>query len=184
MSTTTDENPIFDFEVSKNERGMAKSVPKLQGASILREWETRMLMRALGINNPIYVQLVKDEINMPPAPIYEDQSYVSVKALLFKEADSSKEMESITEYSIEARSIELVVLGLALQKHHADGERKWGTSQPPSFHLSTIYARPDLGATFRENPWGQHYTCWRYDTLARALLRGQSSAILGVVYLP
>ncbi|CAP97524.1 hypothetical protein PCH_Pc22g02360 [Penicillium rubens Wisconsin 54-1255] len=67
MSTSSNENTIFDFEVRKDEIDLAKSVPKLKGASNWRMWETQMFMM-LRFNNPVYVQLIRDEIKMPPPP--------------------------------------------------------------------------------------------------------------------
>ncbi|KGO50218.1 hypothetical protein PEX2_027830 [Penicillium expansum] len=125
MPTTSEENSIFDFEVSENEIDMAKSVPKLKGPSNWRDWEVMMFM-VLGTNNRVYVQLIRDEIKMPPAPVYEDPSHDSVKALLFKEAEGDKEKKAlITEAAIETRSIQIVTFNSELRKNHADGEEKW-----------------------------------------------------------
>ncbi|KAJ5840777.1 uncharacterized protein N7525_005965 [Penicillium rubens] len=57
MSTSSNENTIFDFEVRKDEIDLAKSVPKLKGASNWRMWETQMFMM-LRFNNPVYIHLV------------------------------------------------------------------------------------------------------------------------------
>ncbi|KAF3029840.1 hypothetical protein E8E15_009023 [Penicillium rubens] len=122
MSTSSNENTIFDFEVRKDEIDLAKSVPKLKGASNWRMWETQMFMM-LRFNNPVYVQLIRDEIKMPPpppAPIYADPSRSSVRALLFKEAEGNKEKQThITAEAIEARSIQIVASNLELRKHRA-----------------------------------------------------------------
>ncbi|KAJ5477806.1 hypothetical protein N7530_003315 [Penicillium desertorum] len=140
MSTSSNENTIFDFEVRKDEIDLAKSVPKLKGASNWRMWETQMFMM-LRFNNPVYVQLIRDEIKMPPAPIYEDPSRSSVRALLIKEAEGDKEEEArITAETIEARSIQIVSSNLELRKHHADGEEKWERANNRAFlqFLSTL----------------------------------------------
>lgn len=112
---------------------MAKSVPKLKGESNWRVWEAQMFM-ILGFNNPVYVQLIRDEIKMPPAPVYEDPSHSSVRALLLKEAEGNKEKDAcITEEAIEARSIQIVASNLELRKHHADGEEKWERANNRAF---------------------------------------------------
>lgn len=53
MSTISEENSIFDFEVSDNEIDMAKLVPKLKDASNWRKWDAQMFI-ILGFNNHIY----------------------------------------------------------------------------------------------------------------------------------
>ncbi|KAJ5700627.1 hypothetical protein N7536_003640 [Penicillium majusculum] len=117
MSTISEENSIFDFEVSDNEIDMAKLVPKLKDASNWRKWDAQM-----------------NEIKMSPAPIYENPSHNSVKALLFKEAKANKDKEiHITEDAIEARSIQVVTSNLELRKHHADGKEKWERANNRAF---------------------------------------------------
>lgn len=64
---------------------MAKLVPKLKGVSNWKEWEVQVFV-ILGFNNRVYVQLIRDQIKMPPSPVYEYPSYSSIRALLFKEA--------------------------------------------------------------------------------------------------
>jgi hypothetical protein len=119
---------IFDFKVSEHEIDLGKSVPKLQGSSNWRAWEKQML-RMLGLNNKVYVQLINDEMPMPPPPTYEDTSHASVKALLLKEAEGNKEMECrISEEVIEARCAQIVASNLELYKRYADGEEKWETA--------------------------------------------------------
>ncbi|KAJ6189717.1 hypothetical protein N7519_004625 [Penicillium mononematosum] len=140
MSASSKGNTIFDFEVREDEIDLDKSVPKLKGASNWRMWETQMF-RMLCFNNPVYVQLIRDEIKMPPAPIYADPSRSSVRALLLEEAESNKENEPrITAEAIEARSIQIVASNLELRKHHADGEEKWEMANNRAFlqFLSTL----------------------------------------------
>ncbi|KAJ5169808.1 uncharacterized protein N7500_002591 [Penicillium coprophilum] len=149
MSTSTEENLIFDFELSENERDLIRSVPKLQGESNWRAWEAN-LFTALGCNYPICVWLIKDQFKMPPAPVYDDPSHASVKALLFEEATGNKEMENnITEDAIEARSIEIVASNLSLRERHADDEEKWATANArASFYLRSTVGPEALSMIF------------------------------------
>ncbi|KAJ5416097.1 hypothetical protein N7465_004792 [Penicillium sp. CMV-2018d] len=110
MSTTSEENSIV------NEIDMAKSVPKLKGASNWREWEVQMFM-IFGFNNRVYVQLIGDEIKTPPSPVYEDPQG-SVRALLFKEGNKDKEIR-IMEAAIEA------CLDRRFQFGAAEAPRRW-----------------------------------------------------------
>ncbi|KAJ5231058.1 hypothetical protein N7489_011766 [Penicillium chrysogenum] len=133
MSTSSNENTIFDFEVRKDEIDLAKSVPKLKGASNWRMWETQMFM-VLRFNNPVYVQLIRDEIN--------------VRALLFKEAEGNKEKQThITAEAIEARSIQIVASNLELRKHHADGEEKWERANNRAFLQFVSTLEPPISSS-------------------------------------
>ncbi|KAJ5448738.1 hypothetical protein N7445_003559 [Penicillium cf. griseofulvum] len=126
----------------------------LPGWSNWRAWEKQML-RMLGFNNNIYVQLINNELGMLPPPIYEDTSHASVKAQLFKEVEGNKEMERrITEEVIEARCAEIVTANLELRKRYADGEEKPEASALVSGHLTVHDAYLELMVEY----WDQsHY---------------------------
>ncbi|CAG7953749.1 unnamed protein product [Penicillium nalgiovense] len=147
MSTSSNENTIFDFEVREDEIDLAKSVPKLKGASNWRMWETQMFMM-LRFNNPVYVQLVRDEIKMPPTPIYADQSHRSVRNLLFREAGGNEEKETrITAEAIKAHSIQIVASNLELRKHHVDGEEKWERANTRAFLQFVSTLEPQISSS-------------------------------------
>lgn len=81
----------------------------------------------------IHVQLIRNEIKMPPAPIYENPSTTASKPY-FKKSTANKDKEiHITEDAIEARSIQVVASNLELRKHHADGKEKWERANNRAF---------------------------------------------------
>ncbi|QQK39842.1 hypothetical protein Pdw03_2696 [Penicillium digitatum] len=76
---------IEDFTINSHEIDISSAVPKLEGQSNFRDWETALYI-ALAANNRYYTFMISNGIPIPRIPEYQDSSPEAVRNLLNEEA--------------------------------------------------------------------------------------------------